>query len=473
MRTLTFMIITLFLTALATEQTAWARGGGGGGGRGGGGGGRGGGGMSRPSGGGGRGGGSMSRPSGGGGMSRPSGGASRPGGGFSGGVSRPSGGVSRPSGGYSGGASRPSGGYSGGASRPSTGVSRPSTPTAGTRPTAGQLNNFLGLPGDVGGARPAQLPAQPGGGRPNIGSGAGQGGRPSQLPAQPGGGRPGIGDGNRPGSGTGPGRPGGGTQPGWRPGGGGGTPGGRPQPPQGNRPNRGDWQQNHNNWNIQNNFNGYGYYHGCCPYTRTWWNTYPGAAWTLYGVTLGAFALSSFATIASFFDDPVVVAQDPIPYNYGTTIYYEGDTVYVNDQPAGTTEQYYDQASDIAAAGTENEAVQAEDWMPLGVFAIVGPNDTNATLTVQLTVNKQGVIRGNQFDMATGENAIVKGSVDKKTQKVAWTAGQDTSIVYETGLANLTEEQSTVLVHYGKDTSEVYNLVHINEPPADDAGGQQ
>jgi hypothetical protein len=43
-------------------------------------------------------------------------------------------------------------------------------------------------------------------------------------------------------------------------------------------------------------------------------------------------------------------------------------------------------------------------------------------------------------------------------------------VVYETGLANLTEEQSTVLVHYGKDTSEVYNLVHINEPPQDSAG---
>ncbi len=190
----------------------------------------------------------------------------------------------------------------------------------------------------------------------------------------------------------------------------------------------------------------------------------------MFGVTVGAFALSSFGTIGHFFDDDVVVVQNPIPYNYGSTIYYEGDTVYVNNQPAGTTEQYYDQASTLASAGATEETEQAADWLPLGVFAITAADATNTTLTVQLAMNKQGVLRGNQFNLATGMNEIVKGSVDKKTQKVAWTAGADTGVVYETGLANLTEEQSTVLVHYGKDTSEVYSLVHINQPPDDTSG---
>jgi hypothetical protein len=190
----------------------------------------------------------------------------------------------------------------------------------------------------------------------------------------------------------------------------------------------------------------------------------------MFGVTVGAFALSSFGTIANFFDDDVVVVQDPTPYYYGSTIYYEGDTVYVNQQPAGTSAQYYDQANTLASAGATVETAPSEDWLPLGVFAIAAADDTNATLTVQLAMNRQGVLRGNQFDMATGVNEIVKGSVDKQTQKVAWTAGADTSVVYETGLANLTQEQSTVLVHYGKDDAEVYSLLHINEPPDDSAG---
>lgn len=190
-------------------------------------------------------------------------------------------------------------------------------------------------------------------------------------------------------------------------------------------------------------------------------------------MTLGAFALSSFATIAHFFDDPVVVVQNPVPYNYGSTIYYEGDTVYVNNQPAGTAAQYYQQANTLASAGAPDAPTQSEDWLPLGVFAITAPNDTNATLTVQLAVDKQGVVRGNQFNLATGLNAIVKGAVDKQTQKVAWTAGDATNVVFETGLANLTEEQSTVLVHYGPDTSEIYTLVHISEPPDDTADKQE
>ena len=190
----------------------------------------------------------------------------------------------------------------------------------------------------------------------------------------------------------------------------------------------------------------------------------------MYGVTLGAFALSSFATVATFFDDDDVVVQDPVPYNYGSTIYYEGDTVYVNSEPVGTAAAYYQQASTLAAAGTADVTAQGEDWLPLGVFAITTPAETNATMTAQLAVNKQGVIRGNQFDLTTGQNKIIKGSVDKKTQKVAWTAGDDAGVVYETGLANLTEEQSTVLVHFGKDASQVYSLVHINEPPDDTSG---
>ncbi len=41
-------------------------------------------------------------------------------------------------------------------------------------------------------------------------------------------------------------------------------------------------------------------------------------------------------------------AAEPTSYSYGDTITYEGDTVYYNNQPAATAEQYQDQASQIA-----------------------------------------------------------------------------------------------------------------------------
>jgi len=56
---------------------------------------------------------------------------------------------------------------------------------------------------------------------------------------------------------------------------------------------------------------------------------------------------------------------------------------------------------------------------------------------------------------------------------VAWTAGADTTTVYETGLDNLTKDQSTMMIQYGTDSAEICHLVHIKEPPPADGGAQQ
>jgi hypothetical protein len=45
----------------------------------------------------------------------------------------------------------------------------------------------------------------------------------------------------------------------------------------------------------------------------------------------------------------------------------------------------------------------------------------------------------------------VYGSVDKKTQRAAWTVGDRKEPVFEAGMANLTKSETTVLVHLGKD----------------------
>ena len=58
----------------------------------------------------------------------------------------------------------------------------------------------------------------------------------------------------------------------------------------------------------------------------------------------------------------------------------------------------------------------------------------------QLSVNKQGVIRGNYFDQVTQANLAVTGQVDKKNQRVAWSVGSGKGIVVETGLYNLTQD---------------------------------
>ena len=59
---------------------------------------------------------------------------------------------------------------------------------------------------------------------------------------------------------------------------------------------------------------------------------------------------------------------------------------------------------------------------------------------------------------------VVVGAVDKKTQRAAWTVGDRRTPVYEAGIANLTKEETTMLVHYSPERSMQFTLVRIEEP---------
>ena len=82
------------------------------------------------------------------------------------------------------------------------------------------------------------------------------------------------------------------------------------------------------------------------------------------------------------------------------------------------------------------------------------------------------MIRGNSTDTATKKNQVIQGSVDKQTQKVAFTVGDNQANVVETGLYNLTKDEAPVLIHFGKDRTEQWLLVRLQtEPGCRNAGG--
>jgi hypothetical protein len=154
----------------------------------------------------------------------------------------------------------------------------------------------------------------------------------------------------------------------------------------------------------------------------------------------------------------------PAYYDYGNNVTYEDGNVYVNGDDAGTSEQYYDQADQIAAAGAAANATPDGDWLPLGVFAFTKPDQQTSDISIQLAVNKEGIIRGNYTDSATKQNQVVQGSIDKKTQRVAFTVGDNKTSVIETGLYNLTKEEAPCLLHIGKDQTEQWLLVRLKQP---------
>src|SRR5262249_49912218 len=113
---------------------------------------------------------------------------------------------------------------------------------------------------------------------------------------------------------------------------------------------------------VRNNFGHYNCFHG------GWWGRYPGAwraaAWTTAGAV---WAAATWGSCASYCGYP----PEPVYYDYGSNVVYEGDTVYINGDSVGTQEEYAREAIVIADTGKKAEASTEEEWLSLGVFAMV------------------------------------------------------------------------------------------------------
>ena len=159
-------------------------------------------------------------------------------------------------------------------------------------------------------------------------------------------------------------------------------------------------------------------------------------------------------------------AGEPTSYAYGENVYYEGDQVYYGDQAVATADQYAEQADAIAASAPQTKP-ESSEWLPLGVFALTQDGQASGvepTLFMQLAISKEGVIAGTFKNMATGQVQTLEGMADKKSQRVAWcVAGQQRPIM-ETGISNLTQDSSPVLIHFADGQTQQWLLVRLPEP---------
>lgn len=158
------------------------------------------------------------------------------------------------------------------------------------------------------------------------------------------------------------------------------------------------------------------------------------------------------------------MAAQPVPYDYGGNVVVQSDAVYVNGDPAGTTQEYADQAGQLAASGRAAEPADTSKWLPLGVFALVEGDATTSDDIFQLAVNPQGVIRGNYHNTQSDQVEPISGSVDKKTQRAAWTIGKDEVPIYDSGVGNLTKDATPILVHLGDGQTRQVNLIRLEQP---------
>ena len=201
-------------------------------------------------------------------------------------------------------------------------------------------------------------------------------------------------------------------------------------------------------------------YSGSGMYGQGWRAANPGA-WAPAGWTAGrAWGTATWPTVGTSLGWGNV---QPIPYNYGTSITYEDDQVYSGGQPLATAGDYYQQASTLAQNAPAPDP-KDPDWTPLGVFALVQNDQSEPHYVIQLAVNKAGTLGGNYSDLVSGRTLPIQGGVDKKTQRVAWTVGNNKSTVGEAGLYNLTQDEAPALIHIGKNKTQQWLLVRLKQP---------
>jgi hypothetical protein len=157
-------------------------------------------------------------------------------------------------------------------------------------------------------------------------------------------------------------------------------------------------------------------------------------------------------------------------YGPGEYIHCDNNVIYVNGQWWAPAPVYYERTIQLAESApviAPEQAAQVE-LLPLGVFAISRDGVVDKNMLVQLAVTKDGVISGTVLNEATGATFDIAGSVDKQTQRAAWTYVDETGkkIAMETSVFNLTQPESTALLQNGPDDMKVVQLVRLEEPKA-------
>jgi hypothetical protein len=176
-----------------------------------------------------------------------------------------------------------------------------------------------------------------------------------------------------------------------------------------------------------------------------------------------------WSSVSTFYG-PTVAAQ-PVTYDPGTTVIYEGDTVYIDGKSAGSATEYRQQTAQLATPAVEEIPVpdppaegQPSDWLPLGVWALTQQEQGDVTMFFQLSTNKDGLVGGAFKNVMTGDEQPVIGQVDKKTQRIAWHIGDITQTVYETGLSSLSNDVASVFVNFGEQQTQTWLLVRLPSP---------
>ncbi len=210
---------------------------------------------------------------------------------------------------------------------------------------------------------------------------------------------------------------------------------------------------------------------GACGWGHGWVGHYPSNPWWWWApATIGA----AVSWVGSAITEPVYI-------DYGMNVIYEGETVYVDNQPVPASEYSYPMMEAVAEVpqpappmppvppaaqqvSTTQPPPAAEEWLPLGVFALAQEEKGDPVMFFQISVNKEGLISGAFNSTISDDQRPIAGKVDKKTQQVGWRIGENKETIFVTSLGNLTQDVSPIAIHFGKARTQTWLLVRMPEP---------
>ena len=139
-----------------------------------------------------------------------------------------------------------------------------------------------------------------------------------------------------------------------------------------------------------------------------------------------------------------------------------------NNAPELTPEQIA-AAKQLAISGKEDPSKETS-FLPLGVFSIAPQGQAEASALVQLAVSKNGIMRGTYYDLLTDHDQPIRGAVDKKTQQVAFTFGDQGKVTFETSLGNLTQAKGGIVAHFENGKTSNWTLARYEKEPTAEEG---
>lgn len=159
-------------------------------------------------------------------------------------------------------------------------------------------------------------------------------------------------------------------------------------------------------------------------------------------------------------------SRAPRYYYYGDNgvVYYSDSSSYNNFIQVQQYNDFVNQAVVIANNIPQVDPQNAQ-WKPLGVFALSpesGP-DVNPNDYFTLAVTSEGVIGGVYFNPDKNQNEEIEGVVDGQSLRAVWKFIGTQWPIFETGIFNFTQDESTAFIHYPNGRTEPQLLIRLQE----------